>query len=97
MFMHCHILDIFDYICTQIKAYIMDILNKSIDAKEYTLKEILNDKKYTCDYFQREYKWKKENVEQLYQRLGNQVKGLTNAIEQHLGADCEDGRFCPGL
>lgn len=47
----------------------MELLNKSIDAKEYTLKEILNDKKYTCDYFQREYKWKRENVEQLVQDL----------------------------
>lgn len=55
----------------------MDILNKSIDAKEYTLKEILNDKKYTCDYFQREYKWKKENVEQL-------VQDLTDAFRDNL-------------
>ena len=29
----------------------------------------------------------KENVEHLYQRLGNQVKGLTNAISQNLGAE----------
>ncbi len=29
----------------------------------------------------------KENVENLYQRLGNQVKGLTNAISQNLGAE----------
>lgn len=55
----------------------MEILNKSIDAKEYTLKEILNDKKYTCDYFQREYKWKKENVEQL-------VQDLTDAFRENL-------------
>ena len=55
----------------------MELLNKSIDAKEYTLKEILNDKKYTCDYFQREYKWKKENVEQL-------VQDLTDAFRDNL-------------
>lgn len=36
-----------------------------IQAKEYTLQEILNGKKYTVDYFQREYSWKKENIEQL--------------------------------
>jgi len=29
----------------------------------------------------------KENVENLYQRLGNQVKGLTNAISQNLGTE----------
>ena len=28
----------------------------------------------------------KENVENLYQRLGNQIKGLTNAISQNLGS-----------
>lgn len=55
----------------------MELLNKSIDAKEYTLKEILNDKKYTCDYFQREYKWKRENVEQL-------VQDLTDAFRENL-------------
>lgn len=36
-----------------------------IQAKEYTLQEILSGKKYTVDYFQREYSWKKENIEQL--------------------------------
>ena len=29
----------------------------------------------------------KENVENLYQRLGNQIKGLTNAISQNLGSN----------
>ena len=58
----------------------MILQNKSIDAKEYTLKIILNDKKYTCDYFQREYKWKKENVEQL-------VQDLTDAFRENLRPD----------
>ena len=40
---------------------------------------------------------KKENVEQLYQRLGNQVKGLTNAIEQHLGAESKLGQTANNL
>ncbi len=30
---------------------------------------------------------KKENIESLYQRLGNQVKGLTTAVNQNLGAE----------
>ena len=55
----------------------MEVINKSIDAKEYTLKEILSDKKYTCDYFQREYKWKRENIEQL-------VQDLTDAFRDNL-------------
>ena len=40
---------------------------------------------------------KKENVEQLYQRLGNQVKGLTNAIEQHFGAESKLGQTANNL
>lgn len=40
---------------------------------------------------------KKENVEQLYQRLGNQVKGLTSAIEQHLGAESKLGQTANNL
>ena len=39
-------------------------INKIL-AKEYTLQEILDKKKYTVDYFQREYKWQRENIEQL--------------------------------
>ena len=40
---------------------------------------------------------KKENVEQLYQRLGNQVRRLTNAIEQHLGAESKLGQTANNL
>lgn len=48
----------------------MDI-SKSIYAKEYSLNDILSGKKYTVDYFQREYKWQQENIEQLIQDLTN--------------------------
>ena len=37
----------------------------NILAKEYTLQEILDKKKYAVDYFKREYKWQRENIEQL--------------------------------
>ncbi len=40
---------------------------------------------------------KKENVENLYQRLGNQVKGLTNAINQNLGAESRLGQAATNL
>ncbi len=44
---------------------------KNIDAKEYTLKQLLSNQKFTVDYFQREYKWDSENMEQLIQDLVN--------------------------
>jgi hypothetical protein len=40
---------------------------------------------------------KKENVENLYQRLGNQVKGLANAINQNLGAESRLGQAATNL
>ena len=51
----------------------MESSNKTILAKEYSLKEILADKKYIVDYFQREYTWEKLQIEQL-------VEDLTNAF-----------------
>lgn len=46
-------------------------IKRSISAKEYPLSEILVDKKYTVDYFQREYKWERINIEQLVSDLVN--------------------------
>ena len=37
----------------------------SIDAKSKTLMELLFKKKYQVKYFQREYKWQKNNIEDL--------------------------------
>lgn len=36
-----------------------------IEAKDYPLRDILSGKKYTVDYFQREYNWGEKNVDQL--------------------------------
>lgn len=36
-----------------------------VTAKDYPLSDILKGKKYTVDFFQREYSWKKENIQQL--------------------------------
>lgn len=36
----------------------------TINAKEFDLKTILSNK-YTVDYFQREYKWERKNIEEL--------------------------------
>ena len=46
-------------------------IKRNISAKEYPLSEILVDKKYTVDYFQREYKWERINIEQLVSDLVN--------------------------
>ena len=45
------------------------VKNKKIVAKEYPLKEILSNNKYSIDYFQREYRWQKENIDQLIDDL----------------------------
>ncbi|MDD2477146.1 MAG: DUF262 domain-containing protein [Dysgonamonadaceae bacterium] len=36
-----------------------------IDAKGKSLRELLESKKYSIDYFQREYKWQRKHIEQL--------------------------------
>jgi len=43
----------------------MELSNKTIPAKEYSLKKIFADKKYIVDYFLREYTWEKLQIEQL--------------------------------
>ena len=49
----------------------MENNNTAILAKDYKLSEILGNKKYTVDYFQREYKWEQINIEQLVFDLVN--------------------------
>jgi uncharacterized protein with ParB-like and HNH nuclease domain len=41
------------------------LVSKKIDADDKTLKEILDTQKYSIDYFQREYRWEREHIEQL--------------------------------
>jgi uncharacterized protein with ParB-like and HNH nuclease domain len=36
-----------------------------IDANDRTVFDVLNEKKYTVDYFQREYSWEQKHIEQL--------------------------------
>ena len=50
------------------------IQNKKIVAKEYPLKDILSNNKYSIDYFQREYRWQKENIDQLIDDLYSAFK-----------------------
>ncbi|MBL4701660.1 MAG: DUF262 domain-containing protein [Phycisphaeraceae bacterium] len=60
-----------------------DTINK-IDAKDKTLSDILT-KKYTVDFFQREYSWKKEHIEQLVIDLTSSF--MDNYEEGHTRAD----------
>lgn len=43
-----------------------------------TLEEVLNNKKYTVNYYQREYRWGRKQIEQL-------IDDLTNAFEDSNG------------
>src|SRR5208337_4253104 len=36
-----------------------------IDADDRNIFDVLNERKYTVDYFQREYSWEARNIEQL--------------------------------
>jgi uncharacterized protein with ParB-like and HNH nuclease domain len=44
-------------------------INSKIDADDKSLLEILNQQKFTIDYFQREYLWERKQIEQLMNDL----------------------------
>ena len=43
----------------------MSKLSNKIDADDRSISEVLDDQKYTVDFFQREYKWEERHIEQL--------------------------------
>ena len=47
----------------------MSKLTNKIEAHDRSITEVLDDKKYTVDYFQREYKWEERHIEQLVSDL----------------------------
>ena len=49
----------------------MPNIENIITAKEFSLQDILSNKKYSVDFFQREYSWEKENMVQLVYDLTN--------------------------
>lgn len=51
----------------------MSVTENKIDADDRTVLEVLDNKKYTVDYFQREYSWQQKHIEQL-------VTDLTSAF-----------------
>ncbi len=61
----------------------MSLTNK-IDANNRTIQEVLADKKYTVDYFQREYSWEKSHIEQL-------ITDLTSAfLDEYSSGDSRE-------
>src|SRR5260370_23605600 len=51
----------------------MSKLTNKIEAHDRTVSLVLENKKYTVDYFQREYNWQRKHIEQL-------ITDLTNAF-----------------
>lgn len=47
----------------------MSKLKNKIEAHDRSISEVLDDKKYTVDYFQREFKWAERHIEQLVSDL----------------------------
>ena len=59
----------------------MNAGENKIEAKHQTLFEVLNERKYTVDYFQREYSWGEKHIEEL-------VTDLTTAFrDEHKPSD----------
>lgn len=66
-----------------------------IDANDKTLRDILHSKKYTIDFFQREYKWEKKHIEQLLvdveeafsgsYKLGDTISDVSNYDSYYMG------------
>ncbi|MGC8541532.1 MAG: DUF262 domain-containing protein [Phycisphaerae bacterium] len=60
-----------------------------IDANDRTVHEVLNERKYTVDYFQREYSWEQKHIEQLVTDLTSAFLGdydpgdLRTRVEQY--------------
>ena len=47
----------------------MSKLQNKIEAHDRSVADVLDDQKYTVDYFQREFKWEEKHIEQLVSDL----------------------------
>lgn len=66
-----------------------------IDANDQTLRDILHSKKYSIDFFQREYKWERKHIEQLLidieeafndsYKFGDKVTDVSNYDSYYMG------------
>lgn len=57
------------------------VITSKIEANDRSINDILDKKKYTIDYFQREYKWKQKHVLELLSDL--ETAFLNNYKEEH--------------
>lgn len=66
----------------------MSKLNNKIEAHDRSITEVLDDKKYTVDYFQREFKWEERHIEQLVSDLTSSF--LNEYKPEHKRKDVEN-------
>lgn len=61
---------------------------KKIDGKEKSLRDLLQSKKYTLHYYQREYRWQRKHVEEMIEDLTAEF--LENYQSEHNRAEVEN-------
>ena len=66
----------------------MSKLSNKIEAHDRSISEVLDDKKYTVDYFQREFKWEERHIEQLVSDLTTSF--LNEYRHEHKRKDIEN-------
>lgn len=66
----------------------MSKISNKIEAHDRSITEVLDDKKYTVDYFQREYKWEERHIEQLVSDLTSSF--LNEYKPEHKRKDIEN-------
>jgi uncharacterized protein with ParB-like and HNH nuclease domain len=66
----------------------MSKLSNKIEAHDRSITEVLDDKKYTVDYFQREFKWEERHIEQLVSDLTSSF--LNEYRPEHKRKDIEN-------
>ena len=54
----------------------MSKLENKIDASDRSVSDVLKDKKYTVDYFQREYSWEQKHIVKWGNFFGQQFRKL---------------------
>lgn len=59
----------------------MSKLTNKIEAHDRTIALVLENKKYTVDYFQREYNWQRRHIEQLI--IGHTTAELRKGVDAH--------------
>ena len=66
----------------------MSRLENKIEAKNRSIVEVLDSKKYTVDYYQREFSWQKKHIEQLVTDLSTTFLNEYNS--QHERSEVEN-------